>query len=92
VPRPEHTSRFLVFGTAICLGAFLLFEVQLILGKYIFPGLAACFCLTSCMLVFQVLLLLATCTPTFSPPGFQEKCRTCCILLYWVARWLCLFG
>src|SRR3979411_2889396 len=59
LPRPERTTHFFVFGTAICLGAFLLFEVQLILGKYILPwfgGMPSVW--TACMLVFQGRLLL----------------------------------
>src|ERR1700756_5367947 len=48
-----------VFGIAIFIGAFLLFFVQLLLGKLILPlfgGAPAVW--TSCLLVFQVLLLL----------------------------------
>jgi len=46
------------FGITICLSAFLLFWVQLLLGKYILPwfgGAAAVW--TTCMLFFQVLLV-----------------------------------
>ena len=53
------TSRFrLRYGLAIFSGAFLLFQVQLILGKYLLPwfgGAAAVW--TTCMLFFQLLLL-----------------------------------
>ena len=48
-----------VFGVAIFVGAFLLFFVQLLLGKLILPmfgGAPAVW--TSCLLVFQVLLLI----------------------------------
>jgi hypothetical protein len=48
-----------VFGAAIFIGAFLLFFVQLLLGKLILPmfgGAPAVW--TSCLLVFQVLLLM----------------------------------
>src|SRR4029077_25713 len=48
-----------VFGVAIFIGAFLLFFVQLLLGKLILPmfgGAPAVW--TSCLLVFQVLLLV----------------------------------
>ena len=48
-----------VFGVAIFTGAFLLFFVQLLLGKLILPmfgGAPAVW--TSCLLVFQVLLLI----------------------------------
>src|SRR5215471_16947885 len=48
-----------VFGVAIFIGAFLLFFVQLLLGKLILPmfgGAPAVW--TSCLLVFQVLLLI----------------------------------
>lgn len=47
-----------IFGFTIFLSAFLLFQVQLIIGKYILPwfgGSAAVW--TTCMLVFQILLL-----------------------------------
>jgi hypothetical protein len=52
-----HLSKTL-FGITIFLSAFLLFWVQLLLGKYILPwfgGAAAVW--TTCMLFFQVLLL-----------------------------------
>ena len=48
----------LVFGTAIFTGAFLLFQVQLILAKYILPwfgGSPAVW--TTAMLFFQTMLL-----------------------------------
>src|ERR1700722_4327381 len=48
-----------VFGVAIFIGAFLLFFVQLLLGKLILPmfgGAPAVW--TSCLLVFQLLLLI----------------------------------
>src|SRR5580700_1286300 len=47
-----------VYGAAIFLGAFLLFQVELILGKLILPwfgGTPAVW--TACLLVFQLLLL-----------------------------------
>ncbi len=53
-PRPGKAP----FGITIFLSAFLLFWVQLLLGKYILPwfgGAAAVW--TTCMLFFQVLLL-----------------------------------
>src|ERR1051325_10189049 len=46
------------FGVTIFTGAFLLFQVQPILGKYILPwfgGMSSVW--TTCMLFFQVLLL-----------------------------------
>jgi hypothetical protein len=49
----------LLYGTTIFLSAFLLFQVQLILGKYILPqfgGAPAVW--NTCMFCFQVLLLL----------------------------------
>ena len=98
MPRPEHTSHFFVFGTAICLGAFLLFEVQLILGKYILPwfgGMPSVW--TSCMLVFQVLLLLgylyAHVLTTWVPRKMQNVLHFALLgcslaLLVWLAfRW-----
>jgi hypothetical protein len=47
------------FAVVILLSAFLLFQVQLIIGKYILPwfgGSAAVW--TTCMLAFQLLLLM----------------------------------
>jgi spermidine synthase len=57
VPLPPSRTRFR-YGVTICCGAFLLFQVQLILGKYILPwfgGTPAVW--TTCMLFFQLLLL-----------------------------------
>src|ERR1700758_4165652 len=57
VPLPVSRTRFR-YGLTICCGAFLLFQVQLILGKYILPwfgGTPAVW--TTCMLFFQLLLL-----------------------------------
>lgn len=54
--QPDHTKT--TFGLTIFLSAFLLFWVQLLLGKYILPwfgGTPAVW--TTCMLFFQVLLL-----------------------------------
>jgi len=98
MPRPEPASHFFVFGTAICLGAFLLFEVQLILGKYILPwfgGMPSVW--TSCMLVFQVLLLLgylyAHVLTTWVPRKMQNVLHFALLgcslaLLVWLAfRW-----
>ena len=51
-----------VLGTTIFLGAFLLFQVQLIMGKYILPWFGGTPSVwTSCMLVFQILLLAGYC-------------------------------
>lgn len=60
VPSPvSKATNFFLFGSAICLGAFLLFQVQLIMAKYILPWFGGTPSVwTSCMLVFQVLLLL----------------------------------
>ena len=55
--RPGAGIR-LVFGAAIFLSAFLLFQVQLLLGKFLLPwfgGTSAVW--TTCMLFYQVLLL-----------------------------------
>ena len=57
VPLPAPQVRFR-YGLTIFCGAFLLFQVQLILGKYILPwfgGTPAVW--TTCMLFFQLLLL-----------------------------------
>jgi spermidine synthase len=57
VPLPASRTRFR-YGFTIFCGAFLLFQVQLILGKYILPwfgGTPAVW--TTCMLFFQLLLL-----------------------------------
>ncbi len=56
--NPQPRSGKSPFGITIFLSAFLLFWVQLLLGKYILPwfgGAAAVW--TTCMLFFQVLLL-----------------------------------
>ncbi|MDQ2824653.1 MAG: hypothetical protein M3R29_04320, partial [Verrucomicrobiota bacterium] len=55
--RAGRPSR-LVFGLTIFISAFLLFQVQLILGKFLLPwfgGTSAVW--TTCLLFFQVLLL-----------------------------------
>ncbi len=57
VPLPASRVRFR-YGLTIFCGAFLLFQVQLLLGKYILPwfgGTPAVW--TTCMLFFQLLLL-----------------------------------
>jgi hypothetical protein len=57
VPLSSSSTRFR-YGLTIFCGAFLLFQVQLILGKYILPwfgGTPAVW--TTCMLFFQLLLL-----------------------------------
>jgi spermidine synthase len=57
IPPPTAKVR-LRYGVTIFCGAFLLFQVQLILGKYILPwfgGTPAVW--TTCMLFFQLLLL-----------------------------------
>jgi spermidine synthase len=47
-----------LFGVTIFLGAFLLFQVQLIIGKYILPWFGGTPSVwTACMLMFQILLL-----------------------------------
>lgn len=56
--NPQFRPRKAPFGITIFLSAFLLFWVQLLLGKFILPwfgGAAAVW--TTCMLFFQVLLL-----------------------------------
>ena len=57
-PAAEKPRLRLDFGVTIFTGAFLLFQVQPILGKYILPwfgGMSSVW--TTCMLFFQVLLL-----------------------------------
>jgi hypothetical protein len=96
--RLKGNSHFFLFGTAICVGAFLLFEVQLILGKYILPwfgGMPSVW--TACMLVFQVLLLLgylyAHVLTTYVPRKMQNALHLALLgfslaLLVWLAfRW-----
>ncbi len=61
VVSPEEPSAVVgvLVGCVVFLSAFLLFEVELLIAKYILPwfgGTPAVF--TTCMLVFQVLLLL----------------------------------
>src|SRR5260370_22301061 len=56
--EPGRLSRMAVYGVAVFSGAFLLFQVQPLMGKYILPwfgGAPAVW--TRCLLVFQVLLL-----------------------------------
>ncbi len=56
-PSDQNLSR-LVFGLAIFTSAFLLFQVQLIVGKFLLPwfgGVSAVW--TTCMLFFQLVLL-----------------------------------
>ena len=56
------TPLLILFGLTIFLSAFLLFQVQLIIGKYILPwfgGTPAVF--TACILFFQTLLLVGYC-------------------------------
>ena len=57
---PRKTNLWpIVFGVVVFSGAFLLFQVQLIIAKYILPwfgGSAAVW--TTCILFFQILLLL----------------------------------
>ncbi|HWC18731.1 MAG TPA: hypothetical protein VG498_17100, partial [Terriglobales bacterium] len=58
VPIPGHPKLRILYGFTIFLGAFLLFQLQLIIGKYLLPwfgGSAAVW--TTCMLFFQVLLV-----------------------------------
>jgi hypothetical protein len=55
----QRAGRVWVYGLTIALSAFLLFQVQLIVGKYLLPlfgGTPAMW--NTCMLCFQVLLLL----------------------------------
>ncbi len=55
---PNRERNPLSYGLAVCLSAFLLFQVQLIVGKYILPlfgGAPAVW--NTCMLCFQFLLL-----------------------------------
>jgi len=55
----ERRRLALLYGTVMLVGAFLLFQVQLILGKYILPWFGGGPSVwTACMLLFQVLLLI----------------------------------
>lgn len=57
-PRPAPVSYNFLIGLAILIGAFLLFQVQLILGKYILPWFGGTPGVWSaCLLFFQVILL-----------------------------------
>jgi hypothetical protein len=98
ITQVESSSRFYAFGAAICVGAFLLFQIQLILGKYILPwfgGMPSVW--TSCMLVFQVLLLIgylyAHVLTTYVPRKIQNGLHLALlgvslVLLVWLAlRW-----
>ena len=56
--KPSKTNVILAYGMAIFLSAFLLFQVQLILGKYFLPWLGGTPAMwTTCMFFFQTLLL-----------------------------------
>src|SRR5437879_7206429 len=58
-PTLLHARALLQYGIAIFVSAFLLFEVQLLVGKYFLPwfgGTPAMW--TTCMFFFQTLLLL----------------------------------
>ncbi|MBZ5589259.1 MAG: fused MFS/spermidine synthase [Acidobacteriia bacterium] len=64
------------YGTAIALGAFLLFEVQPLIARYILPWFGGSIEVwTTCMLFFQVMLLLgylyAHVSTRFLPPRGQ---------------------
>src|SRR6266700_3503645 len=57
-PVPSSSRLIFVYGLTIFCGAFLLFQIQLVMGKYILPwfgGTPAVW--TTCMLFFQLLLL-----------------------------------
>ena len=56
---PSRTAMMALFGFTVFCSAFLLFQVQLVIAKYILPwfgGTPAVF--TTCMLFFQIFLLL----------------------------------
>lgn len=66
-----------LFGTVIFLGAFLLFSVQLLLGKYILPwfgGTAGVW--ASCLFFFQTTLLAGYAYAHGSVTGFSLKVQT----------------
>ena len=55
----SHTAILALFGFTVFCSSFLLFQVQLVIAKYILPwfgGTPAVF--TTCMLFFQILLLI----------------------------------
>src|SRR6202140_1881247 len=62
VPDPQKVPRppgIWLYSITIFLSAFLLFQVQLIIGKYILPWFGGSPSVwNTCLLVFQVLLLL----------------------------------
>src|SRR6266853_393107 len=61
MPDPPEVSTpptIWLYAITIFLSAFLLFQVQLIIGKYILPWFGGSACVwNTCLLVFQVLLL-----------------------------------
>src|SRR5258708_4410061 len=66
----------LAFAATVLLSAFLLFEVQLIIGKYILPlfgGAPSVW--NTCMLFFQVLLLLGYGYSHFLASRFQPRAQ-----------------
>src|SRR5438045_7585804 len=94
MPVPTTASsrnRALPYYSAIFLSAFLLFQVQLLVGKYFLPwfgGTPAMW--TTCMFFFQTLLLLgylySHCVATLSSPSSQGKLHLA--VLFGALAWL----
>ena len=76
-PRARSKSIFAFYALTILLSAFLLFQVQLIEGKYILPmfgGSPAVW--TTCMLCFQVLLLFGYSYSHFLSSRLRPRVQT----------------
>src|SRR5947207_5350541 len=90
-PPDLGTARMQPYWAGIFLGAFLLFQVQLLVGKYFLPwfgGTPAMW--TTCMFFFQTLLLLgylySHCVATLSSPSSQGKLHLA--VLFGALAWL----
>lgn len=95
---PRKAPATLPFGFSIFLGAFLLFAVQLILGKYFLPWFGGTPALwTACMFFFQALLLAGYSYSHVLVNWFSERMQTVvhifliCASLLWLGvmslRW-----
>src|SRR5881227_3648090 len=77
-----------VFALTIFIGAFLLFQVQPLIGKYILPWFGGGPGVwTTCMLFFQMLLLVGYAYAHFSSRWLRPRAQAVLISCYW--RWRC---
>src|ERR1044072_8093427 len=74
IPCPDIIAAVLSYALAIFSGAFLLFQVQPLIGKYILPWFGGGPGVwTTCMLFFQVLLLGGYAYAHFSSTRLQPR-------------------